>query len=80
LSRYCNLLKLKIIEFIDLKKIITYGTFDMFHIGHLEILRRAKDLGVYLIVAVSTDEFNATKGKKCVYTYEHRKSIVEAIV
>jgi glycerol-3-phosphate cytidylyltransferase len=45
-----------------LKKIITYGTFEMFHIGHLEILRRAKDFGVYLVVAVSTDEFNVIKG------------------
>jgi len=62
-----------------MKKIITYGTFDLFHLGHLRILERAKKLGDYLIVAVSSDEFNAIKGKKCVYPFEHRKLIVEAI-
>jgi len=62
------------------KRIITYGTFDLFHLGHLEILRRAKELGDYLIVAVSTDEFNwHAKKKKCVYPYEHRAAIVSAI-
>ena len=61
------------------KKIITYGTFDLFHFGHLEILRRSKELGDHLIVAVSTDEFNNIKGKKCVYPFIHRKKIVEAI-
>ena len=60
-------------------KVITYGTFDLFHFGHLELLRRAKELGDYLVVAVSTDEFNKIKGKKCVYTYEHRRKIVAAI-
>jgi len=60
-------------------KVITYGTFDLFHYGHLRILERAKSLGNYLIVAVSSDEFNAIKGKKCVYPFEHRKKIVEAI-
>jgi glycerol-3-phosphate cytidylyltransferase len=62
-----------------MKKIITYGTFDLFHYGHLRILERAKQLGDYLIVAVSTDEFNKVKGKKCVYPYEHRAEIVKAI-
>ncbi|MCF7807588.1 MAG: glycerol-3-phosphate cytidylyltransferase [Candidatus Marinimicrobia bacterium] len=62
-----------------MKKVITYGTFDLFHLGHLEILRRAKALGDYLVVAVSTDEFNSVKGKRCVYPYEHRSSIVQAI-
>jgi glycerol-3-phosphate cytidylyltransferase len=62
-----------------MKKIITYGTFDLFHYGHLRILERAKALGDYLVVAVSTDEFNAVKGKKCTYSYEHRSKIVEAI-
>ncbi|PID29635.1 MAG: glycerol-3-phosphate cytidylyltransferase [Candidatus Cloacimonadota bacterium] len=62
-----------------MKKVITYGTFDLFHIGHLNILRRAKELGDYLIVAVSTDQFNAIKGKKCTYPYEHRSEIVKAI-
>ena len=57
------------LEDSSLKRIITYGTFDLFHFGHLEILRRAKELGDYLIVAISTDTFNDLKGKKCVYHY-----------
>jgi glycerol-3-phosphate cytidylyltransferase len=60
-------------------KVITYGTFDLFHYGHLRILERARELGDYLVVAVSTDEFNSIKGKKCTYPYEHRSKIVEAI-
>ena len=59
--------------------VITYGTFDVFHFGHSEILRRAKNLGDYLIVGVSTDEFNKEKGKKCVQSFEHRKKVVESI-
>lgn len=62
-----------------MRKVITYGTFDLIHTGHINILRRAKELGDYLIVAVSTDEFNEGKGKKAYYTYEQRKSILEAI-
>lgn len=62
-----------------MKKVITYGTFDLFHYGHLRIIERAKSFGDYLIVAVSTDEFNHIKGKKCIYPYEHRAKIVEAI-
>lgn len=62
-----------------MKKVLTYGTFDLLHYGHIEILRRAKELGDYLIVAVSTDEFNAIKGKKAYYNYETRKAILEAI-
>ena len=63
-----------------MKRVITYGTFDLFHIGHLEILRRAKELGDYLIVAISTDEFNWNeKGKRCVYPYDERAAIVRAI-
>jgi glycerol-3-phosphate cytidylyltransferase len=62
-----------------MKKVITYGTFDLFHYGHLKILERAKQFGDYLIVAVSTDEFNKVKGKKCVYPYKHRAEIVKAI-
>jgi len=61
------------------KVVITYGTFDLFHIGHLNLLKRAKALGDYLIVGVSTDEFNAIKGKKSVYPYEHRAEIVRSI-
>ncbi|MFD2044502.1 glycerol-3-phosphate cytidylyltransferase [Ornithinibacillus salinisoli] len=62
-----------------MKKIITYGTFDLIHNGHINILRRAKELGDYLIVAVSTDEFNAIKKKKAYHSYENRKIILEAI-
>ncbi len=61
------------------KTVLTYGTFDMFHIGHLELLKRLKSLGSKLIVAVSTDEFNEIKGKKTIIPYAQRKSIVEAI-
>jgi glycerol-3-phosphate cytidylyltransferase len=62
------------------RKVITYGTFDLFHFGHLEILRRARQLGDYLVVAVSTDEFNRNeKRKRCVYPYAHRAAIVAAI-
>ena len=59
--------------------VLTYGTFDMFHIGHLNLLKRAKKLGDYLIVGVSTDEFNALKGKRAFMPYEHRAEIVSSI-
>lgn len=63
-----------------LKKIITYGTFDLLHYGHINLLRRAKALGDYLIVALSTDEFNwNSKQKKCYFSYEQRKQLLEAI-
>jgi glycerol-3-phosphate cytidylyltransferase len=61
------------------KTIITYGTFDMFHIGHLKLLQRLKTLADELIVAVSTDEFNRGKGKKVMIPYEQRAKIVENI-
>lgn len=61
------------------KTVITYGTFDMFHIGHLNILKRLKEKGDRLIVAVSTDEFNAIKGKKPIIPFEQRIEIVRAI-
>lgn len=63
-----------------MKKIITYGTFDLLHYGHINLLERAKKLGDYLIVAVSTDEFNWNeKSKKCYYTYEERVHMLKAI-
>ncbi|QZD89462.1 glycerol-3-phosphate cytidylyltransferase [Qipengyuania aurantiaca] len=62
-----------------MKKVITYGTFDLLHYGHVNLLRRAKARGDYLIVAISDDEFNAIKGKKCYFSYEKRKHMVEAI-
>ncbi len=61
------------------KTVITYGTFDMFHIGHLKLLQRAKEYGDRLIVAVSTDEFNAQKGKKTLIPFEQRAEIVANI-
>ncbi|MEH6993737.1 glycerol-3-phosphate cytidylyltransferase [Neobacillus drentensis] len=62
-----------------MKKVITYGTFDLMHMGHINLLKRAKDLGDYLVVAISTDEFNALKNKKSYHSYENRKMILEAI-
>jgi len=62
-----------------MKRVITYGTFDVFHYGHLRLLERARALGDYLIVAVSTDEFDAIKGKKSTYPFQQRAEIVKAI-
>ncbi|MEK5382464.1 glycerol-3-phosphate cytidylyltransferase [Niallia sp. FSL W8-0635] len=62
-----------------MKKVITYGTFDLLHWGHINLLRRAKSLGDYLVVAISSDEFNKIKGKKSFHNYENRKLILEAI-
>ena len=63
-----------------MKKVITYGTFDLLHAGHINLLRRAKELGDYLIVVVSTDEFNWNeKQKRCYFSYEERKKLVEAV-
>ncbi|MDI9540572.1 MAG: glycerol-3-phosphate cytidylyltransferase [Bacillota bacterium] len=61
------------------KVVLTYGTFDILHYGHIRLLKRAKALGDYLIVAISTDEFNDIKGKKAYYDYETRKEMLEAI-
>ena len=61
-----------------MKRVITYGTYDVLHYGHINLLKRAKALGDYLIVALSSDEFNAIKNKKSYYTYEQRKAILEA--
>lgn len=63
-----------------MKRMITYGTFDLLHYGHINLLRRAKEQGDYLIVALSTDEFNWNeKHKKCYFSYEKRKQLLEAI-
>jgi len=62
-----------------MKTVITYGTFDTFHYGHLELLKRSKELGDYLIVAVSTDEFNAIKGKKSYFDFEKRCEWVNSV-
>ena len=63
-----------------MKKVITYGTFDLLHHGHIKLLKRARELGDYLIVALSTDEFNfKDKNKVAVCTYEERKCLIESI-
>ncbi len=63
-----------------MKRVITYGTFDLLHYGHINLLKRAKALGDYLVVAISTDEFNKNmKNKICVQTYEERKTILESL-
>lgn len=62
-----------------MKKVITYGTFDLLHWGHINLLKRAKELGDYLIVAISTDDFNLLKHKESYHSYEERKIILEAI-
>lgn len=61
-----------------MKKVITYGTFDILHYGHINLLKRAKALGDYLIVALSSDEFNLMKNKISYFTYEQRKFILES--
>lgn len=61
------------------KRAITYGTFDLFHVGHLELLKRIKALAEEVYVGVSTDEFNNEKGKRCIIPFEDRTSIIESI-
>ena len=61
------------------KIVITYGTFDMFHVGHLRLLKRLKEMGDELIVAVSTDDFNEAKGKKTLIPYDQRVEILSSI-
>lgn len=62
-----------------MKKIITYGTFDLLHRGHINLLKRAKAMGDFLVVGLSGDGFNALKSKKSFYSYEERKLVLEAI-
>ena len=63
-----------------MKRVITYGTFDLMHYGHINLLERAKKLGDYLIVGLSTDEFNWNKKqKKCYFSYDERKRMLEAL-
>ena len=62
-----------------MKKVITYGTFDMLHYGHINLLRRARALGDYLIVALSSDSFNAIKNKQSFFNNENRRKMLEAI-
>ena len=63
-----------------MKRVITYGSFDLLHYGHINLLKRAKGYGDYLIVALSTDQFNwKDKKKKCYFPYEKRKHLLEAI-
>lgn len=63
-----------------MKRVLTYGTFDLLHYGHINLLRRAKALGDYLVVGLSTDEFNWNeKHKRSYFSYDVRKSMLEAI-
>lgn len=62
-----------------MKRVLTYGTFDLLHYGHINLVRRAKDLGDYLIVGLSTDEFNSLKGKESYFKFEERKMLLESI-
>lgn len=62
-----------------MRRILTYGTYDLLHYGHIRLLQRAKERGDYLVVALSTDEFNKIKGKKAYHDYETRKKMLEAL-
>ena len=66
-------------EYKGLRRVLTYGTYDLLHYGHVRLLRRAAQLGDYLIVALSTDEFNASKGKQSFYSYGVRKEMLESV-
>ena len=63
----------------EMKRVITYGTFDLIHYGHINLLERAKKLGDYLVVGLSTNEFNEIKNKKCYFSFEERKRLLEAV-
>ena len=62
-----------------MKTVLTYGTFDLLHYGHINYLKKAKSLGDVLIVGLSSDEFNLEKGKKSFYEFETRKEMLSAI-
>ena len=62
-----------------MKRVITYGTFDLLHAGHINIFKKAKELGDFLVVGLSTDEFNLIKNKNSYYNYEERKLILESV-
>ncbi|MGL4453004.1 MAG: glycerol-3-phosphate cytidylyltransferase [Sarcina sp.] len=62
-----------------MRKILTYGTFDLLHYGHINILKNAKELGDYLVVAISNDDFNRMKDKQSFFSFTERKNILEAI-
>ncbi len=66
-------------EVNSIRKVITYGTFDLLHAGHINILKKAKDMGDFLIVGLSTDQFNFKKGKTAYHSFTHRKIILESI-
>ena len=88
LQKIHNFFDLKMDQFIidfdelldkKIKTVLTYGTFDLLHYGHLEILKKASLLGDELIVGLSTDEFNKLKGKTCVLSYEKRREFLESL-
>lgn len=60
-------------------RVLTYGTFDLLHWGHIRLLKRAREQGDYLVVALSTEEFNEGKGKKTYHDFETRKAMLEAV-
>lgn len=62
-----------------MRRVLTYGTFDLFHVGHIRLLERARALGDYLVVGLSTDEFNLIKGKNSVFSYAERSAILSAV-
>ena len=66
-------------DYKGIRRVLTYGTYDLLHYGHIRLLRRAAQLGDYLVVALSTDEFNASKGKASFYSYGVRKEMLEAV-